>query len=202
MVDPDTWPRFPFEAAWAISLLYLGYTAIVDIHRAMSTSHEGDVPERFAVPSYLVRAVPVLLCFSFLSAFAESAVASFSELSITTRFFLSLFVPAFVGSLLWALSGQWIMSAIVYGTSSGFAFRGSSRFFPLIATLLLINLVIPLTDLFFIYSHPQSDAVRIGQVVVRQGCLIICQIVSVAVVVRVFLTAHSGTSHQISRRWL
>lgn len=114
--------QFLVSMASLVALLFVGYTALVDIYRYLAPKGRKPIEGSSTIWSYVLRTLAIGLCWT-VPYFALFTVVSRLELSPTLNLILVQIPSVVLASLVWSAFGVWVVSAIADGPERQLVFQ-------------------------------------------------------------------------------
>ena len=180
------------SAASVVALLFVGYTALVDIYRYLNPRGRKPVEGKSTIWSFALRSLVISVCW-VVPYYALTIVVFRLELSPILNF-IFLQVPVVVlGSFAWSLFGVWVVAAIAEGPEKQQLFlRVKGPILPIFGTLSVINGLFSLAYVLLNTATTQHPAVSIGSAAVFATLSVLREIVVAPILISAYLRDRSN----------
>lgn len=141
--------QFLLPMASLVALLFVGYTALVDMYRYLAPKGRKPLEVNFTIWSYVLRTLAIGLCWTapYLALFT---VVSNLKLSPTFNLILLQIPSVLLSSLVWSIFGVWVVSAVADGPERRLIFQRTKG--PIISTFGIFVSINSLLSVAFVLS--------------------------------------------------
>jgi hypothetical protein len=175
-----------------VALLFVGYTALVDIYRYLAPRDRKAVEGNSAMWSYALRSLAIGICWT-VPYFAFFTVFSRLGLSPTLNLILLQIPSVFLGSLVWSVFGVWVVAAIAEGPERQQLFqRSKGPIAPTFGMLAIVNGLFSVVHVLSNVAASPNSVVSVGFAVVFATLSVLREIVVAQILINAYLRDHSN----------
>lgn len=180
------------SVASMVALLFVGYTALVDIYRYLALGGRKTVEGNSAIWSYALRSLAIGVCW-LVPYFAFFTVVSRSGLSPTLNLILLQIPSVFLGSLVWSIFGGWVVAAIAEAPERQQLFQRAKG--PIVPTFGILAIVNGLFSVAYVLSNiaaTPNPVVSVGSAAVFATLSVLREIVVSQILINAYLHDRSN----------
>ncbi|RFZ86579.1 hypothetical protein D0Y60_16490 [Shinella sp. WSJ-2] len=183
--------QFLLSMASLAALLFVGYTALVDMYRYLAPKGRKPIDGSSTIWSYVLRTLAIGLCWT-VPYFALFTVVSRLELPPTLNLIVLQIPSVVLGSLVWSIFGVWLVSAIADGSDRQLIFQRTKG--PIISTFGMFVAINSLLSAAFVLSNiaTQHLIISAGSAVIWATLGVFREIVVAPILINAYLRDRSN----------
>lgn len=184
--------QFLVSMASLVALLFVGYTALVDIYRYLAPKGRKPIEGRPTIWPYVLRTLAIGLCW-MVPYFALFTVLSRFELSPTLNLILLQISSVVLGSIVWSMFGVWVVSAIADGPEQQLIFqRTKGPILPIFGMFVVINGLFSVAFVLSNITTTQHLIISAGSAVIWATLSVLREIIFAPILINVYLRDRSN----------